>query len=253
MSTIVRPAFLVTTGRFWFRWRNALFPLLFLVVFLPGPRIFGAAPRAAAAGFLVAALGQVVRAATIGIEYVIRGGRDGRVYAEDLVVAGLYRHVRNPMYVGNVLILLGVALASDSWTCVLVAVPLFLAIYTAIVAAEEQFLAARFGAQYEQFVRTVPRWVPRLRGLASTLRERPFQWRRIALKEYGTPFGWVSGVLLLALWNLWRDGHAFVGHGSAVTGIVACQVGVIALWAAARAMKRAQRANQAAPEAMRGA
>jgi hypothetical protein len=184
---------------------------------------------------------------------VIRGGRDGRVYAEDLVVAGLYRHVRNPMYVGNVLILLGVALASDSWRCVLVAVPLFLAIYTAIVAAEEAFLADRFGARYEQFVRTVPRWIPRVRGIASTLREQPFEWRRIVLKEYGTPFGWISGVLLLALWNLWRDGHAFVGHGPAVAEIVACQVGVIALWAAARAMKRAQRANPAAPEAMRGA
>jgi steroid 5-alpha reductase family enzyme len=124
----------MAAGRFWFGWRNALCPLLFLIVFLPGPR----------------------------------------VYAEDLVVAGSYRHVRNPMRVGNVLILLGVALASDSWACVLVAVPLFLGIYTAIVAAEEEFLAARFGPQYEQFVRTVPRWTPRLRGIASTLRERPF-------------------------------------------------------------------------------
>lgn len=253
MSTIVRPAFLVATGRFWFRWRNTLFPLLFLIVFLPGPRVFDSALGAAAVGFAVAALGQIVRAVTIGIEYVIRGGRDGRVYAEDLVVAGLYRHVRNPMYVGNVLILLGVALASDSWSCVLVAVPLFLGIYTAIVAAEEEFLAARFGAQYERFVRTVPRWIPRFRGIASTLRERPFQWRRIVLKEYGTPFGWISGVLLLALWNVWRDGHAFVGHGPAIARIAACQAGVIALWAAARAMKRAQRASHAAPGAVRGA
>jgi protein-S-isoprenylcysteine O-methyltransferase Ste14 len=243
MSTIVRPGFLVAAGRFWFRWRNTLFPLLFLIVFLPGPRVFGSALVAAAVGFAVAALGQVVRATTIGIEYVIRGGRDGRVYAEDLVVAGLYRHVRNPMYVGNVLILLGVALASDSWTCVLVAVPLFLGIYTAIVAAEEAFLAARFGAQYEEFVRTVPRWIPRLRGIASTLRERPLQWRRIVLKEYGTPFGWVSGILLLALWNVWRDGHTFVGHGHALAAIVACQATVIAVWALARAMKRAARAG----------
>jgi protein-S-isoprenylcysteine O-methyltransferase Ste14 len=242
MSTIVRPAFLVTAGRFWFRWRNTLFPLLFLVVFLPGPRIFGTAPRAAAVGFAVAALGQIVRAVTIGIEYVIRGGRDGRVYAEELVVAGLYRHVRNPMYVGNVLILLGVALASDSWTCVLVAVPLFLGIYTAIVAAEEEFLAARFGAQYERFVQTVPRWVPRLRGLVSTLREQPFQWRRVVLKEYGTPFGWISGVLLLAVWNLWRDGHGFAGEGKAVISVAALQASVIVLWAVARTIKRTDRA-----------
>jgi protein-S-isoprenylcysteine O-methyltransferase Ste14 len=243
----------VATGRFWFRWRNTLFPLLFLIVFLPGPRVFGSAPKAAAVGFAVAALGQIVRAVTIGIEYVIRGGRDGRVYAEELVVAGLYRHVRNPMYVGNVLILVGVALASDSWTCVLVAVPLFLGIYTAIVAAEEEFLAARFGARYERFVRTVPRWIPRLRGIASTLRERPLQWRRIVLKEYGTPFGWISGVLLLALWNLWRDGHGFAGEGSAVVTVAALQTCVVALWAVARTSKRAARGNHAAPEAARGA
>lgn len=242
MANAARTA-LVAAGRFWFRWRNTLFPLLFLIVFLPGPRVFDTPLRAAVAGFAIAALGQAVRAVTIALEYVIRGGRGGRVYAEDLVVAGLYRHVRNPMYVGNVLILLGVALASNSWSCVAVALPLFLAIYSAIVAAEEEFLALRFGASYAAYVRTVPRWLPRLHGIGGTLRERPFQWRRVLLKEYGTPFGWISGILLLALWNVWRDSHTFAGHAVAVATFVGCQLTAIGLWALARAMKRAARAS----------
>jgi protein-S-isoprenylcysteine O-methyltransferase Ste14 len=241
MSNVATTA-LVAAGRFWFRWRNTLFPLLFLVVFLPGPRLFDTVLQATAVGFAAAALGQLVRAVTIGIEYVIRGGRGGRVYAEELVVAGLYRHVRNPMYVGNVLILLGVAVASNSWSCVLVAVPLFLAIYSSIVAAEEEFLGRTFGARHAAYVGAVPRWVPRFRGIGTTLRERPFQWRTVLLKEYGTPFGWVSGILLLTLWNVWRNAHTFAGHGTAVATVVACQLAVIGLWAMARATKRAERA-----------
>ena len=239
-------AALVAAGRFWFRWRNALFPLLFLVVFLPGPRVFASALRAGGVGFAIAGLGQAVRAITIAIEYVIRGGRNGKVYAEDLVVAGLYRHVRNPMYVGNVLILLGVALASNSWSCIAVAVPLFLGIYAAIVAAEEQFLSRRFGGQYAEYVRTVPRWVPRLRGLGATLRAQPLRWRRVLLKEYGTPFGWITGILVLVLWNTWRDAGSLAGQRATVATVVACQLAVIALWATARSIKRAERSRSTA-------
>ncbi|MCK6459538.1 MAG: isoprenylcysteine carboxylmethyltransferase family protein [Planctomycetes bacterium] len=79
-----------------------------------------------------------------------------------LVVDGPYRHVRNPMMVGVLLVLLGEATAFRApllWAWLggaLVLVPVF------IRFVEERRLAARFGADYERYRRAVPAWIPRL-------------------------------------------------------------------------------------------
>ena len=157
-------------------------------------------------GAAFAILGQLVRAGTIGLRYIVRGGRGGRVYADDLVTEGIYSHCRNPMYVGNILIVIGVALASNSLTTLLVALPLVVLAYAAIIAAEEQFLRDKFGAGFEDYCRDVPRWLPRFKGLGTTLSQSQFHWRRLLVKEYGTPFGWIGVLILATLYNLSRDG-----------------------------------------------
>ena len=197
---------MVALGRFLFRYRNAIFPFACLLVLLPGPAVFDDPVRAAWVGAAVALLGQLVRAGTIGLRYIVRGGRGGRVYADDLVTEGIYSHCRNPMYVGNVLITLGVALASNSLTTLVVALPLVALAYAAITAAEEQFLREKFGAAFEAYCRDVPRWLPRLRGLGTTLSQSQFHWRRLLVKEYGTPFGWIGVLILATLYNLSHDG-----------------------------------------------
>jgi protein-S-isoprenylcysteine O-methyltransferase Ste14 len=198
---------LTAAGNFLFRYRNSLFPVACVLLFLPGPDPFADPLQAAAVGAVVAALGQLVRAATIGLRYVIRGGRGRRVYAEDLVTEGIYSHTRNPMYVGNLLIMIGVAIASNSWATIAVAVPLGLFMYASIVAAEEDYLEQRFGAAFTAYCRDVPRWLPRLKGLGATLRSMQFHWRRVIVKEYGTPFGWILVLVLIALYNLWMSGQ----------------------------------------------
>jgi protein-S-isoprenylcysteine O-methyltransferase Ste14 len=195
-------------GRFLFRYRNAIFPFACLLVLLPGRALFQDPVTAAWVGALCALLGQLVRAGTIGLRYIVRGGRGGRVYADDLVTEGIYSHCRNPMYIGNILIALGVALASNSLTTLLVALPLVVLAYSAIIAAEEQFLREKFGAAFEAYCRDVPRWLPRIRGLGDTLSRSQFHWRRLLVKEYGTPFGWIGVVVLATLYNLARDGWA---------------------------------------------
>jgi protein-S-isoprenylcysteine O-methyltransferase Ste14 len=235
------PGPLVRAGNFWFHWRNALFPFAFLLVFLPGPRVFASPVTAAVLGFAIAGLGQFVRAFTIGFKYVIRGGRNRRVYAENLVTEGLYRHVRNPMYVGNLLILFGVSFASNSWGCVLVAIPLFLFIYAAIVAAEEHFLRSKFGPAFDEFCRDVPRWFPRVAGLGETLGGMRFHWRRVVVKEYGTPLGWVLGVCVLGIWNLWYPDHSFAGDAALVHDFLAVMGVMVFVWAIALYLKRSRR------------
>jgi protein-S-isoprenylcysteine O-methyltransferase Ste14 len=83
---------------------------------------------------------------------------------EHLVVGGLYRHVRNPMYVAVAAIIVGQALVLG-----LPALLLYAAAFIAVTAAfarfyEEPTLRGRFGAEYEAYRRAVPGWWPRLRA-----------------------------------------------------------------------------------------
>ena len=65
-------------------------------------------------GLLITVTGQLIRGATIGLAYIIRGGKEGKVYAEELVTTGIFNHCRNPLYVGNILMLFGVGVLSNS-------------------------------------------------------------------------------------------------------------------------------------------
>lgn len=197
---------MVRIGNGTFRIRNYLFPIAFLLIFLPGPRIIGDGMYAVLLGLIVAVCGQLVRIATIGLTYIIRGGRDKRVYAEDLVTEGIYAHSRNPMYLGNMLIIAGVALTANTWTCLISAVAIFGFLYYAITRAEEDYLRRRFGGGYDRYCADVPRFVPRPRGLWTSLVDSTFHWRRVLVREYGTLVGWPIRWMLVVVWALWRDG-----------------------------------------------
>ncbi len=229
---------LVRVGNFFFHYRNFLFPLAFLLVFLPGPALFPAHITAAIIGALVALTGQLIRGATIGFKYIIRGGRNRRVYAEDLVTDGLYGHTRNPMYVGNLLILTGLAIAANSWSCVAIVVPLFTFIYIAIVAAEESFLRGKFGAAFDRYCHDVPRWAVRVRGLGATLSSMEFNWKRVIVKEYGTPVGWIIGLSVIVIRNLWEEGDGLSEDWHIVYPVISIVVATILFWITARALKK---------------
>jgi len=81
-----------------------------------------------------------------------------------LVVSGLYRYVRNPMYVGVVLILAGEAWHFWSVGLLLYAAGFFLVANLFIIFHEEPALRRTFGESYAEYKRTVPRWVPKLPG-----------------------------------------------------------------------------------------
>jgi len=80
-----------------------------------------------------------------------------------LVVAGFYRFTRNPMEGGCLLVVLGETLLLESPAVLLYLVFGFLLLHIRQVAIEEPILRRRFGQSYEQYCRSVPRWVPRLR------------------------------------------------------------------------------------------
>jgi protein-S-isoprenylcysteine O-methyltransferase Ste14 len=80
---------------------------------------------------------------------------------KELVVRGLYRYVRNPMYVGVVSVLLGEALLFASIAMLIYAAGFFALAHLFVILYEERTLRRRFGEAYEQYARAVPRWLPR--------------------------------------------------------------------------------------------
>src|SRR5437660_188542 len=80
----------------------------------------------------------------------------------NLVVSGLYRYVRNPIYVAVVAIILGQAVLMGDWRLIVYGALLWLAFHVFVVAYEEPTLERTFGREYEAFRAAVPRWIPRM-------------------------------------------------------------------------------------------
>jgi len=84
-----------------------------------------------------------------------------------LVVTGLYRYVRNPMYVSVAAIILGQALLFGDWRLIVYGAVFWLACHAFVLVYEEPTLRRKFGAEYEAFCANVPRWIPRLTAWAA--------------------------------------------------------------------------------------
>ena len=199
---------MIAIGNFFFKYRNNLFIFLYLLLFLPSPMIF--TPEQFGSdyylypiilGLIVTFAGEIIRGITIGLAYIIRGGRDKKVYAEKLVTEGIFRHCRNPLYVGNILMLLGVGILSNSLVYVGIVMPLFLFIYQAIVLAEENFLRKKFGADFDAYCRRVNRWLISFSGISATLNAMKFNYKRWILKEYNTLLVWLLGISAILIFR----------------------------------------------------
>jgi protein-S-isoprenylcysteine O-methyltransferase Ste14 len=81
----------------------------------------------------------------------------------ELVVSGLYNHVRNPMYVGIASILIGHFLWFGFWSLLIYTAVVVIAFHSFVTLYEELNLRQRFGALYEAYLKRVPRWIPRIK------------------------------------------------------------------------------------------
>jgi protein-S-isoprenylcysteine O-methyltransferase Ste14 len=239
---------MVAIGNFLFRYRNTLFPVVYALLVLQSEPLMVSYRLAAILGVLLAFAGQLLRAVTVGLDYIKRGGLNRRVYAERLVQGGLFAHCRNPLYVGNYMILLGVGIASNSVLFVSVAAPFFLFAYWAIIAAEEDFLRNKFGQGFDDYCARVNRLLPNLSGLGRTLGGMSFNWRRLIRKEYGSACIWMAGMILVILRNVWLSPDHRSG-GSIETVLWLSLALVAAGYAVARFMKKKGRLRDVPQEA----
>jgi protein-S-isoprenylcysteine O-methyltransferase Ste14 len=108
---------------------------------------------------IMPALESMVRFITVG-----RGTSVPAVPTEHLVVSGVYRYVRNPMYSGIVIALTGEILLFRSPSLVCFALLFWLASHLFVFFYEEPTLSRRYGEEYLRFKRQVPRWLPRMKA-----------------------------------------------------------------------------------------
>jgi protein-S-isoprenylcysteine O-methyltransferase Ste14 len=188
-----------------------------------------------ALGLAVAFAGQALRFYTLGWVKEGTSGQGSQLEATTLNRRGPYAHVRNPLYVGNLGICLGLMLiAHDVWVYA-IGLGFFFGEYFFIIRAEEDFLRERFGDVYEEYLRNVPRWVPRLSAAYEGRLGDRFDLARAFKKEHNPFAAWASGAVLLLAWESWSRGWL---TPSALWALGGVEVAVLAFFALTKAYKR---------------
>jgi protein-S-isoprenylcysteine O-methyltransferase Ste14 len=201
-----RVSLLVPIGKFSFKYRNIISPLVFCVLALINKPLIIAGNRRLdmyldIIGFSIALVGQLLRICVIGFAYIKRGGRKREVYADTLVQEGLFAHCRNPLYVGNILTLLGLIIIHNGILMYVICLPFFLFLYLSITITEENYLRQKFGIVYDDYTRRVPRFLISFKGLGYTLKGMKYDWKKVIRKEYGTTFVFVTAAMALLVWE----------------------------------------------------
>lgn len=200
-------------GAFLFRWRSYL-PLLItpllIVVFFDSQytqRLFGDHFDTfwEALCILVSFAGFLVRCLVAG--YVPKGTSGRNVtqqVAESLNTLGMYSVVRNPLYLGNYLIILGLLLFTQVWWFVLLGSATFWIYYERMIFAEEEYLRQKFGPAFTEWAAKTPVFVPKFRNWKQP--QLPFAWKTVLRREHSSFFGMISALTALGVVaDLWIE------------------------------------------------
>jgi protein-S-isoprenylcysteine O-methyltransferase Ste14 len=202
----------IKTGDYFFRWRSYL-PLVMACLFIPAlaycrrPFAHPGLNLAWDLGCLAVSLaGQALRFFTVG--FVPRGtsGRNTlRQVAETLNTTGMYAVVRNPLYLGNLLIWLGLSLFIKSLWFTAIIILVFTIFYERIIFTEETFLREKFGAEFLTWAEATPTIIPRFKNWRRPA--LPFSWKSALKREYGSFFAIiVTFTVLKVLAGLFASG-----------------------------------------------
>ncbi len=182
--------------RFIFRTRGMyLLVVLLLILWLKhntGAHV-GLWPYLVLVGVVLAA--QLFRTWAAGFVGTTARGRE--THAAVLLTAGPYAYLRNPMYLGILVLTTALALMSGLWYAPLIVWATYGFVYTNVIPYEEAYLRERFGQAYEGYMRAVPRLFPALRGYPE--RQGVFRPREGLANEVAS---WIGAVILPILFYI---------------------------------------------------
>jgi protein-S-isoprenylcysteine O-methyltransferase Ste14 len=152
--------------------------------------------RLKAAGLCLVLTGLGVRVLAAG--FAGRHTRSSKIEGSKLATAGPYAHVRNPIYLGSVVLGFGMVLLIGDRRLLVPCALTFLALYFGLIPAEEEFLGQKFQQEYEAYSRHVPRLLPRLKAWAPAgVAKTRFDWPA----AYGE---WRLSLILAVILGLFR-------------------------------------------------
>ncbi|HEX5411454.1 MAG TPA: methyltransferase [Terriglobia bacterium] len=120
-----------------------------------------------------------------------------------LATGGPYAYTRNPLYLGSLLIGLGLVVAGAQWVLGVVFLFFFLVVYGPVMRREERNLRRHFGEEFDNYSAAVPLFFPSRRRL--NLSGTKFEWKRYRRnREYEAALGYLGGVIFLLVKSLLR-------------------------------------------------
>jgi len=190
------------SGGWLFRWRSFL-PLIMIGIFLlamVGYKYPGNSEEYdhlwEAFCLVVSYFGLAIRILTIG--YVPKGtsGRNTKSQVADaLNKTGMYSIVRNPLYLGNFFMGLGIAFFPNFWWLTLIYILVFIVYYERIIFAEESFLRDKFGEDYLEWANRTPAFFPNFKNYVKP--GLPFSVKNVLRREYNGFFAVIAVMFLL--------------------------------------------------------
>lgn len=156
-------------GKFLYRYRSLTpVPIIIILLFFSQPTLLSVIY-----GFILTFFGEIIRLISIG--YTGLTTRSKNVQSKILVTNGPYSYVRNPIYVGNFFISLGVVISANSlfpWY-IIAYILLFALQYSFIIKFEEQFLSKAFGKEHRNYMENVPSFSINFRGYKNKSKVKP--------------------------------------------------------------------------------
>ena len=191
-------------GNWLFRWRSYL-PLAMLGLLLLALRDYRYPGNSQRLDDLweiccltISFFGLAIRVYTIGCTPSGTSGRNTRKQiAETLNTSGAYSMVRNPLYLGNFFMGLGIVLFVHLWSLTLIYSLVFWLYYERIIFAEEAFLRKKFGTSYLEWAAATPAFIPRLGQYRPAA--LPFSLRNVLKREYNGFFAVIAVMFLLEM------------------------------------------------------
>jgi protein-S-isoprenylcysteine O-methyltransferase Ste14 len=183
-------------------------------------------------GIAIWILGLLLRAYTVGTTPRGTSGRNTKEQVAEVInTKGIYSIVRHPLYLANFLMWIGIVITTHSLGFTVAICLMYWLYYERIMIAEEQFLAGKFGSDFERWSGEVPAFLPSPGKFISG--EMSFSWKAVLRREYS---GILASVVAFAFVELLRN-YFRNGEWSVSTGTLACLAIAILLTLILRTMK----------------
>ena len=146
----------------------------------------------------VSLLGYIIRVYTVGYTPANTSGRNTeRQVADVLNTKGIYSIMRNPLYVGNFFMWLGIAMLTGNFWFIIAFILFYFLYYERIIFTEEHYLKTKFGDDYIQWTHKTPVIVPKFSSFIKPQNE--FSWKKVLRQEKN---GFAALFLIFCLFDI---------------------------------------------------